>query len=209
MAAEVFRPQSAGRAVRTAFVLGVLIVVALVAAVGAVHQFSALVGDNTKDELSRYLDDNAHTTIKPSGAGFRADFPIPPERLSEQVSFGTGSVTAPRDGSLVDDEITFDAVWFDLPGSRPARADRFLTSFVRLQVRQLAGTRIALNDQGKIGRAIFRDFVVVSVDRSGIKRYYDERVVFDGRRVWFLRIGSRLRRDEAFRRFADSFALTT
>jgi hypothetical protein len=205
----VFRPQSVGRAVRTAFVLGVLIVIALVAAVGAIHQFGALVGDNTKDELSRYLDDHEHTKVKPSGAGFRADFPTPPTRQSELVSTGAGSITARRDGSLVDDEVVFDAVWFELPGTRPISAAKLLSSLVSLQTHQLGGTKIAGTGQSKIGRAIFHDFVVVSVDRSGVKHYYDERIIVDGRRVWFLRVGSRLRRDEAFRAFANSFALTS
>src|SRR3954451_2459375 len=96
--ADVFRPQSVGRAVRTAFVLGVLIVIAIVAAAGGFSNFSALVGDNTKDELSRYLDDNEHSQINPDGGGFTLDFPVPPDRQAERVATDNGAVDAPRDG---------------------------------------------------------------------------------------------------------------
>ena len=187
--------------------LGVLIVIALVAAVGAFHQFNALVGNNTKDELSRYLDDHAYSRIQPSGGGFRADFPVPPTRQSEQVATGRGVFTVPRDGALVDDEVTFDAIWFDLPGAAPA-TDPFIRDFMSLQIRQLAGTKIAASVSHKLGHATWRDFVFINVDQHGVKRYYDERVIVDGGRVWVLRLGSRIRRDEAFRVFAGTFAFT-
>jgi hypothetical protein len=206
--ADVFRPQSAGRAVRTAFVLGVLIVVAIVAAGAAIDNFSALLGDNTKDELTRYFDDNQHTTARPHGAGFKVDFPVPPSRQSERVATGAGTVDAPRDAALVDDEITFDVVWLDLRGVLPAQPDARLTSLIKRQVRQLSGTRVALSAKKPVGHAIARDFVVVNVDQSGVKRFFDEQIVLAGRHVWILRVGSRIRRDEAFRRFTASFALT-
>jgi hypothetical protein len=190
-------------------VLGVLIVIALVSAVGAVHQFGALVGNNTKDELSRYLDDHAHTTISPGGGGFRVDFPVPPTRQLEQVSTGVGTLTVPRDGSLVDDEVTFEAVWFEVPGAGPALTDRFLGALVALQVHQFSGSRIADSRPHKVGRAMSREFVFASIDRIGVKRYFDEWIIVEGRRVWLLRVGSRIRRDEAFRAFVSSFAFTS
>lgn len=206
--ADVFRPQSAGRAVRTAFVLGVLIVVAIVAAIGAIGNFSALVGDNTKDELSRYLDDNEHSQVKPSGGGFEVDFPVPATRQSERVATDAGAVDAPRDAAVVDDEITFDVLWFDLPGAVHGNADRIMTSMITREVRALSATRIAVSGKKKVGRAIARDFVAVNVDQSGLKRYYDEEIIIRGRRVWILRLGSRIRRDAAFEQFTKSFALT-
>lgn len=206
--ADVFRPQSVGRAVRTAFVLGVLIVVAIVAAVAAMGNFSALVGDNTKDELSRYLDDNEHSPVKPSGGGFEVDFPVPATRQSERVATDAGAVDAPRDGAVVDDEITFDVIWFDLPGSVPTITDRLMLSMITRQVRALSATRIAVSGKKKIGRAIARDFVAVNVDESGLKRYYDEEIVLRGRQVWIMRVGSRIRRDAAFEQFTKSFSLT-
>jgi hypothetical protein len=209
VAVDVFRPQSVGRAVRTAFVLGLLLVVAIVASVGAYHQFNAFVGNNTKDELSRYLDDNQHSTATPSGAGFKIDFPVPAERESESVSTGFGSVTAPRDAALVDDEIVFQVVWFQLPGAAPADSAHLLSSFVTLQMRSLQGTRIAVDPQGKVDGAITRDFVFRNVDSNGTTRYYDERVMLDGRRLWIIRVESRVRRDDAFRQFAASFTFTS
>jgi hypothetical protein len=207
VAVDVFRPQGAGRAVRTAFVLGALVVIAAVSAVGAFGQFSALVGNNTKDELSRYLDDHAYSRIQPSGAGFRADFPVPPTRQSERVVTTRGVFTVPRDGALVDDEVTFDAYWFDVPGAPPA-TDPFISSFMALQIRQVAGTKIGASVSHKLGRATWRDFVFVNVDKLGVKRYFDERIIVDGGSVWVLRLGSRIRRDEAFRVFAGTFAFT-
>jgi hypothetical protein len=207
--ADVFRPQSVGRAVRTAFFLGVLIVIALVAAFEAVHQFSALVGDNTKDELSRYLDDNAHTTAKPSGAGFKVDFPVPASRLSEQFQTGSLTIPAPRDDALVDGEVTFDAVWVTLPGAAPPNQAKYLSSLVSLQLRQLGGTKIGTVGARKIGGALTRDIAFVVVDRQGVKHYYDERIFLKGRKIWVLRVGSRIRRDAAFQRFAQSFAFTS
>jgi hypothetical protein len=206
--ADVFRPQSLGRAVRTAFVLGVLIVIALVAAVASLHQFNALVGDNTKDEMSRYLDDHVHTQEKPGGAGFKIDFPVPPAHDSERVATGVAGLTARRYRSLVDDEATFDAVWFDLskPSSDPAKV---LSALVSLQVHQIGGTQIAAGDQERIDGAIMRDFVYRRTDTDGAKRFYDQRIILRGRRVWFVRVGSRIRRDEAFRVFAASFTLAT
>jgi hypothetical protein len=207
--ADVFRPQSVGRAVRTAFVLGMLIVVAIVAAVGAIGNFSALVGDNTKDELSRYLDDNEHSTVKPSGGGFELAFPVPASRQSERVDTGQGAVDAPRDAAVVDDEISFDVVWFDLPGPVPASIDKILSTMITRQIRALRATRIAVTEKKKVdGGAFARDFVVLNVDQSGLKRYYDERVVVKGRKVWLMRVGSRIRRDAAFKKFTESFALT-
>jgi hypothetical protein len=194
--------------VRTAFVLGVLIVVAIVAAASAIGNFSALVGDNTKDELSRYLDQNKHTTVHPGGGGFKVDFPDPPDSQSERVSTDAGTVEARRDAALVDGEITFDVVWFDLRGALPSNAPGLLGSLIKRQVTQLSGTRIAISATRRMGRAIAREFVIVNVDQSGAKRYYDERIVLSGRRVWILRVGSRIRRDAAFRRFTASFALT-
>jgi len=189
-------------------VLGVLIVIALVAAVGAFHQFSALVGNNTKDELSRYLDDHAYSRVQPSGAGFRADFPVPPTRQSERVATGRGTFTVPRDSALVDDEVTFDVIWFQLPGPTPA-TDPYLRDFMSLQLRQLAGTKLGVSVSHKLGHATWRDFVFVNVDQHGVKHYYDERIIVHGGRVWVLRLGSRIRRDEAFRVFAGTFAFTT
>ena len=208
MKADVFRPQSVGRAVRTAFVLGVLIVIAIVAAVAAIGNFSALVGDNTKDELSRYLDDNEHSRVKPSGGGFEVDFPVPAARQAERVATDAGAVDAPRDGALVDDEITFDVIWFDLPGAVRTNTDRLMNSMITRQVRALSATRIAVSGKKKIGRAVARDFVAVNVDESGLKRYYDEEIVLRGRQVWIMRVGSRIRRDAAFEQFTDSFSLT-
>jgi hypothetical protein len=209
VAVEVFRPQSIGRAARTAFVLGLLIVIALIAAVGAVHQFSALVGDNTKDELSRYLDDGDFTPAKPSGAGFTIDFPTPASRLSETVSTGLGTITAPRDDALVDDETTFDVIWFDLPATVTSNGTRALNSFVNLQLSQHHGTKIALEPKATLDRAIYRDFVYTSIDQTGATRYFDERILLKGNRMWFMRVGSRLRRDEAFRKFVASFAFVS
>jgi hypothetical protein len=206
--ADVFRPQSAGRAVRTAFVLGVLVVIAIVAAVGAIGNFSALVGDPSKDDLSRYLDDGDVTPIKPSGAGFELDFPVPPSRQSERVNTDGGAVDAPRDGVVVDDEITFDVVWFDLPGVVPTDSTRLLSSMITRQIRQLSATKIAVGEKKKVGAGMARDFVAVSVDQNGLKRYYDEEIVVKGRSVWILRVGSAVRRDAAFQRFTESFTLT-
>jgi hypothetical protein len=206
--ADVFRPQSVGRAVRTAFVLGVLIVIALVAAFAAVHQFSALVGDNTKDELSRYLDNNAHTNVEPHGAGFKIAFPVPPTRQTESFLAGVGNVAAQRDRALVDDEITFDAVWFQLP-SAPASADQFLGALVNLQLHQFAGSKTGTSGTRKIGAASARDFGFITVSRSGAKRYYDERIIIDGAHVWVLRVGSQVRRAAAFARFIGTFHLTS
>jgi hypothetical protein len=205
--ADVFRPQSVGRAVRTAFVLGVLIVIALVAAFEAVHQFSALVGDNTKDELSRYLDDNAHTNVEPSGAGFKIAFPVPPARQTESVSTGVGSIAARRERALVDDEITFDAVWFQLPGP-PSDASQFLSALAGLQLRQLGGSRAGSSTAKKIGPALARDFALITVDKTGAKHYLDERILVNGRRVWILRVGSRIPRGAAIARFVDTFHFT-
>jgi hypothetical protein len=205
VAVDVFRPQSVGRAVRTAFVLGVLLVLGIVAGVGAYHQFNALVGDNTKDQLSRYLDDHQHWTAHPSGAGFKADFPVEGTRQTEQVATGYGTVTAQRDGALVDDEIDFQIAWLDLPASAPPGSANLLTALVGAQVRQYQGTRIALDAPGKLGRAITRDFVFKNVDSTGTTRYYDERIVLDSHKVWMVRIVSRVRRDEAFRQFAATF----
>jgi hypothetical protein len=206
--ADVFRPQSVGRAVRTAFVRGLLLVVAIIAAVGAIGNLSKLVGDNTKDELSRYLDDNEHSTVKPSGGGFELAFPVPASRQSERVATDAGAVDAPRDGAVVDDEITFDVVWFDLPGPARTDTDRLMSSMITRQVRALSSTRIAVSPKKKIGRAVARDFVAVNVDESGLKRYYDEEIVLRGRQVWIMRVGSRIRRDAAFQRFTASFKLT-
>jgi hypothetical protein len=194
---------------RTAFVLGVLIVIALVAALEAVHQFNSLVGDNTKDELSRYLDNNAHTTAKPGGAGFRVDFPVPASRDSERFATAAGIVTAHRDHALVDDEVTFDAVWLQLPGALPTNANKTVTTLVSLQLHQLGGTRIGTSGARKVGHAVGRDVAFYTVDRIGAKHYYDERILFEGRRIWVLRVGSRVRRDAAFSKFAQSFAFTT
>jgi hypothetical protein len=208
--ADVFRPQTLGRAARTAFVLGLLVVIALVAAVGAAHQFNALVGDNTKDEMSRYLDDNAHSVVHPSGGGFRIDFPIPVEaRDSEVVTSGVSSLVAPRDTVLVDDEANFAVVWFTLPGSTSATAPQLINALVNQQIQQFRGTKIAVEPQAKIDRAIYRDVVFRNVDPDGAKRYYDERIVLQGRKVWVIRVASHLRRDEAFRKFAGSFAFTS
>jgi hypothetical protein len=206
---DVFRPQSVGRAVRTAFVLGVLVVIAIVAAVAAIGNFTALVGDNTKDELSRYLDDNEHSTIKPSGAGFTLDFPVPATRMGERVATDYGAVNAPRDSATVDDEITFDVVWFDIPGAAPKDVDRFIGSMITRQVRALSATRIAVSSKKKTGRAVAKDFVAVNVDRIGAKRYFDEEIVVRGRRVWILRIGSRIRRDAAFHKFTGSLKISS
>jgi hypothetical protein len=206
--ADVFRPQSAGRAVRTAFVLGVLIVVAIVAAVGAIGNFSALVGNPSKDDLSRYLDDNAHTSIKPSGAGFTLDFPAPPTRQSERVATDGGTVDARRDGVVIDDEITFDVVWFDLAGAAPVNSNKLLSTMITRQVRQLSATKVAVGTKKRVGTGAGRDFVAVNVDQNGLKRYYDEEIILKGRSVWILRIGSRIRRDAAFERFTGSFKLT-
>ena len=188
--------------------LGVLIVIALIAAFEAVHQFSALVGDNTKDELSRYLDDNAHTNVKPSGAGFEIAFPVPPSRQTEAFSTGVGTVAAHRDRGLVDDEITFDAVWFQLPGA-PADANKFLSALVSVQLEQLGGLKIGTSGPHKIGSAVTRDFAFVTVDHIGAKRYFDERIILGGRSVWVLRVGSQIRRAAAFARFVTTFQLTS
>jgi hypothetical protein len=206
--ADVFRPQSVGRAVRTAFVLGVLIVVALVAAFAAVHQFDKLVGDNKKDELGRYLDDNEHTTSSPSGAGFKVDFPVPPSRQSETFDVGVGSVDAKRDRALVDDEITFDVVWFELP-TTPTDPKSLVTTLVSLQLHQLGGTKFGSSSVRTIGTATSRGVAFDTVDRNGAKRYYDERIMVKGRSVWVLRVGSQIRRRAAFERFAGSFTLTS
>jgi hypothetical protein len=205
--ADVFRPQSVGRALRTAFILGVLIVIAIVAAFAAVHQFSALVGDNTKDELGRYLDDNAHTTVTPGGAGFTISFPVPPTRETESLSAGVGTVAAKRDRALVDDEITFDAVWFQLPGA-PADASTFLSALANLQLRQLGGTQVGTSGSVKVGPAPARDIAFVTVDRTGVKRYYDEQIIMNGRSVYVLRLGSHIRRSAAFKRYAATFRFT-
>lgn len=208
MEADVFRPQSVGRAVRTAFVLGVLIVVALVAAFTAVHQFSTLVGDNKKDELGRYLDDNAHTTSSPSGAGFKVDFPDPPSRQSEPFAIGVGTLDAKRDRALVDDEITFDVVWFQLPAA-PSDSTQYATALVSLQLHQFSGTQFGSSGPRAIGTATSRGFSFDTVDRGGSKRYFDERIIVRGRSVWVLRVGSQVRRHAAFERFSDSFTLTS
>ena len=209
MAADVFRPQSAGRALRTAFVLGVLIVIALVASIEAVHQFSSLAGDNTKDELSRYLDDNAHTTATPSGGGFRIDFPVPASRTSERFLTATGTVTAPKDHALVDDEVNFEALWLELPGASPANASRAVANLASLQLRQLGGTSIGSGATPKVAHVAGRDLVFVAIDRTGAKHYYDERILLEGRRLWVLRVSSRIRRDAAFAKFVQSFALVS
>lgn len=209
MEADVFRPQSAGRAIRTAFVLGVMIVVALIAAFLAVHQFTGLVGHPTKDELSRYLDDNQHSTASPGGAGFKVNFPVPASRQSESFSTGRGAVAARRDYALVDDEVVFEAVWFQVPGATPNPPGVFLDSLVNAQVHQLAGTRIGLQAQITVGHAIARDFVFVTVDTTGAKHYWDERIMLNGGHVWALRVGSRIRRDAAFAVFAHTFAFTS
>jgi hypothetical protein len=208
VAAEVFRPQGVGRAVRTAFVLGVLIVIAIVASVGAFHQFNSLVGNNSKDELSRYLDDNAHTAAPPKSVGFQVDFPVPPARQAEKVSVGVGSLTVARDRALVDDEITFDAVWFDLPGSAPADPTRLLSTLINLQIHQAGGVKQSVGKQERIDRASSRDIVYRTVETTGAKRYFDERIIVQGRRVWLLRVGSHIPRYEAFRQFAASFTFT-
>jgi hypothetical protein len=205
--ADVFRPQSVGRAVRTAFVLGVLIVLALVAAFEAVHQFSALVGDNTKDELSRYLDDNAHTNVKPGGAGFKIAFPVPPDAQTEPFSVGVGSVTAQRRRAVVDDEIDFDVVWFQLSGA-PSNPKQFLSALVSVQLHQLGGTQIGTSGSRTFGSASGRDFGFVTVDHNGVKRYFDERIVIEGAHVWVMRVGSQIRRAAAFARFVGTFQLT-
>jgi hypothetical protein len=206
--ADVFRPQSVGRAVRTAFVLGVLLVIAIVAAVGAMGNFNALVGDPSKDDLGRYLDDNAHSTIKPKNGGFTLDFPVPPTRQAERVATDGGTVDAPRDGVVVDDEINFDVVWFDLV-TAPTDANKALSSMITRQVRQLGATKIAVGTMKRVDGGHARDFVAVNVDQNGLKRYYNERVILKGRSVWIIRIGSRARRDAAFARFTDSFAFTS
>jgi hypothetical protein len=205
--ADVFRPQSVGRAVRTAFVLGVLIVIAIVAAFEAVHQFNALVGDNTKDELSRYLDDNAHTNVRPGGAGFEIAFPVPPANQTEPFATGLGTITAHRRRGLVDDEITFDAVWFQVSGT-PAIANKFLDALTNLQLHQLGGTAIGNTGTLKIGSALARTFAFVTVDHIGAKRYFDERIVVSGAHVWVLRVDSQVRRAAAFARFISTFQLT-
>jgi hypothetical protein len=190
-------------------VLGLLVVIAIVAAIASLHQFNALVGDNTKDEMSRYLDDHEHTTKKPGGGGFEIDFPVPPKRDTEVVATGVGGLTATRYRSLVDDEATFDAVWFTLPGKSSSDPAKLLSALVSLQVHQNSGTQIAAGDQERIDGAISRDFVFRRTDTDGAKRYYDQRIILQGRRVWFVRVGSRIRRDEAFRVFAASFTFTS
>ena len=207
MKADVFRPQSVGRAVRTAFVLGVLVVIAIVAAVGAIGNFSALVGDPSKDDLGRYLDDNAHSTIEPKNAGFTLEFPVPPTRQSERVDTDDGLVDAPRDGAVVDDEITFQVVWFDV-AKAPASVSKLLSTTITRQFRQLNASRVAVGTVQRVSSAYGRDFVAVNVDHNGLKRYYIERVIVKGRRVWLLRVGSRIRRDAAFERYVGSFAFT-
>jgi hypothetical protein len=207
--ADVFRPQSVGRAVRTAFVLGVFLVIALVAAFEAVHQFSALVGNNSKDELSRYLDDNQHTTASPGGAGFKVDFPVPASRESEQFLIGSLTIPVPRDNALVDGEVSFDAIWLTLPGNAPANQARYLATLVNLQIRQLGGTKIGTVATRKVDGALARDVAFVVVDRAGVKHYYDERILLKGRKIWVLRVSSRIRRDAAFQRFAHSFVFTS
>lgn len=187
--------------------LGVLIVIVVVAAFEAVHQFNALVGDNTKDELSRYLDDNAYTNVQPSGAGFDIAFPVPPANKTESFSTGVGTVTAHLRRALVDDEITFDTVWFTLPGA-PANGSRFLGALVNLQLHQLGGTRIGTSGTHKSGSVFVRDFAFVTVDHIGAKRYYDERIMLSGAHVWVLRVGSQVRRAAAFARFVGTFRLT-
>jgi hypothetical protein len=206
--ADVFRPQSVGRAVRTAFVLGVLIVVALVAAFAAVHQFSTLVGDNKKDELGRYLDDNAHTTSSPSGAGFTVDFPVPPSRQSELFAIGIGTVDAKRDRALVDDEITFDVVWFQLPAASTDPTS-FVSSLMSLQLHQLGGTKFGSSSALTISGVTSRGVAFDTVDRNGATRYFDERIMVKGRSVWVVRVGSQIRRRAAFERFSGSFKLTS
>jgi len=205
VATDVFRPQSVGRAVRTAFVLGILLVVGVIAAVGAFHEFNSLVGPNTKDELSRYLEDHQHWTASPSDGDFEIQFPVPADRETEKVSTGLGTVTAPRDTALVDDEITFDVEWLDLPSNRSAASASLLNTFVSLQIHQHQGTKVAVDPQGKFQGTIFRDFVYKNVDSTGTTHYFDERLMMKDRRIWIVRVGSRVRRDEAFRVFAASF----
>ena len=183
-----------------------LVVIALVAAFEAVHQFSALVGNNSKDELSRYLDDNQHSTASPSGAGFKVDFPVPATRLSEQFQTGSLTMPVPRDDALVDGEVTFDAIWLTLPGNAPPNQTRYLSSLVGLQIRQLGGTKIGTVGARRIGGALARDVAFSVVDRAGVKRYFDERIFLKGRKIWVLRVGSRIRRDAAFQAFVHSFA---
>ena len=195
--------------------LGALIVIALIAAVGAFGQFSALVGNNTKDELSRYLDDHVlgcpfdaagNPVANGNGCANRQTISHSSSD-KEQVQTARGVLTVPRDGALVDDEVTFDAMWFDVPGTPPATGP-FITNFMSLQIRHLAGTKIASSGSHKLGHATWRDLVLVNVDQHGVKRYFDERIIVDGSHVWVLRIGSRIRRDEAFRVFAGTFAFT-
>jgi hypothetical protein len=205
VAVDVFRPQSVGRAVRTAFVLGVLLVIGLVAGVGAYHQFNAMVGNNQKDELSRYLDDHQHSTAHPSGAGFEIDFPVPMEREAERVATGYGVVDGLRDNALVDDEVQFQLVWLTLPANAPTASANLVNVLISAQTRQLQGTRVALDPPGKLGRAVTRDFVFKNVDSNGTTRYYDERIIVDGHKVWIARVVSRVRRDDAFKQFAASF----
>ena len=187
--------------------LGVLIVIAIVAAFEAVHQFNALVGDNTKDELSRYLDDNAHTNVRPGGAGFEIAFPVPPSNKTEAFSTGVGTVTARSRLVLVDDEITFEAAWFQWSGT-PANASQFLGALTNLQLLQLGGTAIGNSGTLKVGTALARTFAFVTVDHAGVKRYFDERIVLSGAHVWVLRVGSQVRRAAAFARFVSTFQLT-
>jgi hypothetical protein len=205
--ADVFRPQSVGRAVRTAFVLGVLVVIAIVAAVGAIVWCIIFRVRPSKDDLGRYLDDNAHSTIEPKNAGFTLEFPVPPTRQSERVDTDDGLVDAPRDGAVVDDEITFQVVWFDV-AKAPASVSKLLSTTITRQFRQLNASRVAVGTVQRVSSAYGRDFVAVNVDHNGLKRYYIERVIVKGRRVWLLRVGSRIRRDAAFERFIGSFAFT-
>jgi hypothetical protein len=191
--------------VRTAFVLGVLLVIGIVAAVGAYHQFDAMVGNNQKDELSRYLDDNQHSTAHPSGAGFQIDFPVPMEREAERVQTGYGTVDGLRDNALVDDEIQFQLVWFTMPAKAPGAPANLVNLMIGAQTRQFQGTRVALDPPGKFDGAATRDVVFKNVDSNGTTRYYDERIIVNGHKVWIARVVSRVRRDDAFKQFADSF----
>ncbi len=187
--------------------LGVLVVIAIVAAVSAVHSFSSLVGDNSKDELSRYLDDHAHTTVDTTDGGFRAQFPVPPVHDTEPFPLGVRDLEAQRYDALVDDEIHFDILWVDVPGTIPADTHAFLAAIVPLQAHKLGGTVTSESGTKQIGPAIARDFDVVHIDNLGAKHYITERLLFRGRRVWVVRLSSHIRRDAAFQRFAGSFTL--
>ena len=180
MKADVFRPQSVGRAVRTAFVLGVLVVIAIVAAVGAFGNFNALVGDNTKDELGRYLDDNAALHHQAEGRRLHARLPGSRRRASRSGSPPMAARSTPRaTAAVVDDEITFDVVWFDL-AAVPTNVNKTLSSMITRQVRQLSATKVAVGTMKRVGKGHGRDFVAVNVDQNGLKRYYDERDPAEG-----------------------------